>query len=506
MVNEFILRDIRTIGVTVLPVDDVEALTARYENRPIRVDDVIELRDAITRMYIERGFVSSGATIADQNVSDGVLVVRVVEGRLKDADVTLETNGRLTDSFLRHRILKDLAGPLDADVLRENLELLLEAPAIDTLTARLEPGRALGESRLEVSIQERNPWEVALIVDNEVTPFVGELQARLELSALSLFGRDDPMRLRVGATPGLRRMEFDYSTPVTPDDLRVVVALETLESEVIEDPFGELDIEAQSVEAELGVVAPVVRRVGAGADIGLAVRRRSARTTILGEAFPSARNGRFDTSVVTLAGDWLDRTETRARAARAEFNVGLDLLGATEPEPGFDEDGQFAFASAQLQYAHRFEVPRLSVSARLGGQQSLDALPPSEQFEIGGFETVRGYRENALLRDSGILLSVEARAPLFDFGPLGDNDPGGGTALLAGPFVDVAYGWDAAQRSRSDRASEAAASIGLTAAWAPLGQLSLRLDFGYPLLDIGTDGSGSLQDVGIHFRVRLAAP
>lgn len=314
------------------------------------------------------------------------------------------------------------------------------------------------------------------------------------------------MRLRLGATRGLRRMEFDYSAPVTPEDVRVIFASQALQSKVIEDPFGGLDIEAESLQAEVGLVAPVVRRVGARGDVGFAFRRRSARTTILGEAFPSARSGRFDTSILTLSADWLDRTETRARAARVEFNAGLDVLGATEPKAGFDEDGRFAFSSAQFQYARRFEAPRLSVSARINGQKSFDALPPSEQFEIGGLETVRGYRENVLLRDNGVLLSVELRAPLIDPGELRGMPSDEGTALRAGPFVDFAYGWDAPERSRSNRDAQAAASIGLTAAWAPFRQLSLRLDFGYPLIDSGTEGSGSLQDVGIHFSVRLAAP
>ncbi|MBI5562043.1 MAG: BamA/TamA family outer membrane protein [Deltaproteobacteria bacterium] len=58
-----------------------------------------------------------------------------------------------------------------------------------------------------------------------------------------------------------------------------------------------------------------------------------------------------------------------------------------------------------------------------------------EQFPLGGMATVRGYRENYLVKDNGALASLELRLPVYDY-----NNGDGAVYLV--PFLDSGWGWN----------------------------------------------------------------
>jgi len=72
---------------------------------------------------------------------------------------------------------------------------------------------------------------------------------------------------------------------------------------------------------------------------------------------------------------------------------------------------------------------------RVYGQVSNSALLAPEQFNIGGIDSVRGYRENELLRDDGIFGSIEVRIPVF-------HGRAKSQILALAPFFDVGAGWN----------------------------------------------------------------
>ena len=65
----------------------------------------------------------------------------------------------------------------------------------------------------------------------------------------NLFGRSDPLRLQVGASEGLNDAAIDYSVPLTARDLRLFVSGEITNSEVVEEPFNQIDVESTSTRS-----------------------------------------------------------------------------------------------------------------------------------------------------------------------------------------------------------------------------------------------------------------
>ena len=109
----------------------------------------------------------------------------------------------------------------------------------------------------------------------------------------------------------------------------------------------------------------------------------------------------------------------------------MDALGATKNE-GDIPDGQFLAWLGQFQWARRLGWKDTQLIGRGDLQLSDSPLLGLEQFAVGGHGTVRGYRENQLVRDNGVVGSIEARVPIWK---ASDGRP----ILELVPFFDAAY-------------------------------------------------------------------
>ncbi|MGF1529512.1 MAG: ShlB/FhaC/HecB family hemolysin secretion/activation protein, partial [Candidatus Competibacterales bacterium] len=116
-------------------------------------------------------------------------------------------------------------------------------------------------------------------------------------------------------------------------------------------------------------------------------------------------------------------------------------------------------------------------------------LPGLERLAIGGIDSVRGYRQNLMIRDQGGYVSAELSWPLFQtrLGP----------RLLVGPFVDAGGGRN---RNTPSPDPDFIAGIGVGARWVGE-RLDAQLYFGQALIDVDIDDR-DIQDRGLHFALR----
>ena len=495
------VREVRLVGNTVFSDAELDAITRRYEGRAITTEQLLELRDALTRRYVEEGYVNSGAVIPDQDVADGVVTVRIIEGRL--GEVRLGGLRALRPGFVEGRIRLGAGPPLNVDALQEQLQLLLTDPSLERLDARLGPGPERGEGRLEVDVVEARRFAVALKVDNARSPSVGEYRGAIEASARNVLGYSDPLDLRLGLTEGLRDAALAYSVPLTARDLRLRFFAEATDADVVEAPFEELNIESETYTVEGGLRWPLVRTLTTELTAGADLARRWSQTSLLGRPFsfsPGVQDGESDVTTLRFPMEWLQRGRDQVLALRSTASVGLAAIGATDHPSDDIPDGQFVAWLGQAQWARRFGDAGYQLIARGDLQLAADPLLPIEQIAIGGLNTVRGYRENVLVRDNGAILSLEARVPTFRLPVPGLSEaPADGMVQLA-PFLDIGHGWDS---GGGERDRETISSIGLGLLWSPSPRASARLYYGYALDDVPDPQDEGLQDRGIHFEVRL---
>jgi len=493
------VRQIRLEGNTVFSDEELSEITRRYENRTITSEELQALRDEITRFYIDRGYINSGAVIPDQEVVQGVVTLRVVEGQL--TEVRIAGLSVLERDFVEDRIRLGARRPLNVIELQDQLQLLLADPAIAKIDGRLGPGAQPGQSRLDVDVAEAPVFQFGLGFSNDRSPSVGENRGEFQVGLRSIFGYSDPFYARFGLTSGLREASVEYSLPITASGLRLQVYGESTDADVVERPFDTLDIESRTETIEGGLYYPFYRTLRNKLALELNLSRRRSRTFLLGEPFsfsPGVRDGESNVTAIRFSQEWQYRARDQAFLVLSTFSHGIDALGATINSSG--PDGEFFAWHGFAQWARRFSESGFGLYVRVESQFAFDPLLPLEKFAIGGFDTVRGYRENLLVRDSGVAVSVEPRIPLFTFDPLKlGRKPDDGIVFLA-PFVDYGRSWVNVGSTPRPRVL---ASVGVGLRWQMGYRTHALIYWGHALNDVPEPARKSLQDRGIHFELRV---
>jgi hemolysin activation/secretion protein len=121
-----------------------------------------------------------------------------------------------------------------------------------------------------------------------------------------------------------------------------------------------------------------------------------------------------------------------------------------------------------------------------------DQLLPLEQYAIGGVYSVRGYRENEVVRDQGYNLSIEFHYPLFS-GAITKMIPG---ELALIPFMDYGAAWN---KGDSDNI-EYLHGIGVGLVWSHR-RFSAELYYAHNLNNATDKFENNLQDTSLYFRV-----
>jgi hemolysin activation/secretion protein len=352
-------------------------------------------------------------------------------------------------------------------------------------------------------VQEARPVLLTVTGANDRSPDVGGEALEGDLLLRGLTGWGETVHVRHARASGLSDLEAGFTFPVNAYDTRIGMRGQIVDSEVVEEPFSLLDVVSRASEAEVSLRHPLYRGVGQELQVALLGQRRSSETELLGRRFSfseGVQDGRSTVTVLRLVADWLDRSQDQVLALRGTASWGIDALDATENPDGLP-DSDFFSLLLQAQYVRRLGLLDASLVARLDGQFSNDRLLRLEKFAVGGIDTVRGYRENTLVRDNGVVGSLELRVPVWQIRLPGIADaPGDGQVELA-PFVDAGRSWDNGPAGNPSPTFLASYGIGLR--WAPTSYLRGFLYLAERIRDIDDPPVGDRQDSGIHFRFSI---
>ena len=208
------VRDVRVTGNTVFSETEIAEVTAPFKNRTLMTEDLERLRLALTLLYINKGYLTSGAIIPDQDMIDGVVTVQIIEGKLARIDV--EGNRWFSSSYLRDRLSVGNRTPVLMAPLQEQLQLLQQDRRIERINAELQPGDQRGESVLNVRVVDRNPFHASIDMNNYQTPIVGEIRGMGTLIHDNVTGRGDALSVNYGGSSGAHPIvSVSYALPFT---------------------------------------------------------------------------------------------------------------------------------------------------------------------------------------------------------------------------------------------------------------------------------------------------
>ena len=480
--------------------NNVLSLSPPQNGQDLSFAQLLRARSTITQLYIKCGYITSGAILPPQipEEEENTVIIQVVEGRLEEIEVTGLT--RLDPGYVSSRLAIAGSEPLKQDQLLQGLQLLQLNPLIRRISADLQTGTRPATSILQVEAIEADPFYAELDLNNNRSPSVGSFQRGITFTHANLLGVGDGLSVTYNNTDGSNGVEGSYTIPVNPYNGTVNLRAGYTRSEVIEPPFDALDITSDSSYYEVTIRQPIFQSPTEEFALGLTVSQQESQTELgIKDIGPFSlsrgadEDGRTRISAVRFTQDWLKRTPRRVLAARSQFSVGVDFLDATindDPLP----DSRFFAWRGQGQWVQLLDDSGTLLLARTDMQLTGDSLLPLEQFGIGGQDTVRGYRQDALLTDNGIYASVEVRFPVVKVRDVQ------GTLYLV-PFLDAGTGWNVDSSTNPEDTTLIGTGLGLL--WTMSDDFTTRLDWGIPLISIDSR-ERTWQESGVYFSIQYS--
>jgi hemolysin activation/secretion protein len=186
-----------------------------YAGRKIGVKGIDLIVKRLTEALIDKGYITSRIVVPEQNLSTGVLTLRLIPGRI----------GRIRFSRAGVQGNWHTAFPvkpgdiLNLRDLEQGLEQLKRVPSHD-VNFQLVPGKHPGESDIVITLKTTNPYNLTFSLDDSGTTETGKLQTTQTLSLYDLFAVNDILTIsensdgdRAGTARGTQGDSIGFSLP-----------------------------------------------------------------------------------------------------------------------------------------------------------------------------------------------------------------------------------------------------------------------------------------------------
>ena len=473
--------------------DHAEFLKQLRENKKYReemsIGQLQDVANQITDLYRSAGFVIAQAYVPQQKVEDGIVTIHVQEGSL--GQIIVEGNKDYSTELIVD-VFRHLEGrSVTKQSLENSLFSLSDYPGLVAYGV-LQPGQNTGETNLLVKVQEEDPREYTVRLDNYGTEATGENRLTLSYTENNLFGRADSIDLSVLQTFSPTNNLYGgvkYKTPVGSYNTLFGLGVSSNSYDV-----GGLQITGISGDvstSNIFVSHQFVRSRSSNTFGKFELVRKTAETKLSSATLNEVTLGAL---TLELGFDVLDKKYKGINQGSIKYTQGLeDFLGSTGVEDSAKsgrQGGSGKYASsdyaklnwnvARLQLIDKYQ----NILLRFSGQYSDDLLVPVEQSGLGGPNNVRAFAPSVVLRDSSVFLSLDwnFNAPLFYDAKAFDGWKWG-EILQFSVFADYVKGTNNDIAS-SDEDDVSISGYGVAAQLLLPGQMQLRLDIAKPFSEL----------------------
>jgi hemolysin activation/secretion protein len=469
----FEVKQIVVEGNTTFDTQTLHALVADGEGRTQTLATLATLAQRITDYYRAHGYPLSRAVVPAQAVTDGVVQFKVIEARYDQVQVT--NHSRVQTSLLNATLSPLQSGQLvTQDALDRQLLLMNDLPGVQAHAA-LGPGNAPGTSDLSVDAQPLPPVTGSLTLDDGGDRYTGRIRLGGNVAVNNLAGIGDQLTAGILASDGhMHYGHLGYDFALNGAGTRFGVAYSAL-SYQLGDSLSHLDARGHATEASAWLSQAIMRSPTTNLSARLEVDNRHLADD----------TGSTDVHDDRHSWDWTASSTFDHRDSWYGGGVTQAQLSLTRGQLGFDnaaaEAADAATADTQGHELHwDGSVSRLQaitatthLYVALSGQYSHRNLDSSEQFLLGGMQSIRGYEVSTLAGASGYLATVELRHDL--------GLPGG--AWQGSVFADQGGMWINPQTWAGNTGSNHAtlSSVGLGLNWAGPDQWVAQIQVGQPV-------------------------
>lgn len=407
-----LVQEFKVAGNTVLSPDEIDEIVSPFLWQQLTFESLKQIADHITEAYHKKGYLLAKAHIPAQSVQEGVVQIVVNEGGL--GELKIEGNRAYRADFIRFFLSPAFKGGLiQFEKLEKGIMLLNEFPNLH-VESILAEGSHPGKIDVLIKVKDKTPINESVELNNFGNRLVGKTRAGLGISYGNMTGRGDVFSASMVAPFPSNENPFlsaAYSIPLDSVGTNLRFSYSNADIKVGEE-LQVLDIRASASIYGIIATRPLVRTSRQKSNLSLGVYVKNTTNFVLGGTLAS--RDKLREIVVSYNHRWPTGTADHFIDVSVAKGLGNWFGGMQKNDPLASRlfiDNTFTKVNAEYNQVRRVFDDKFLV-LHGAGQWAGGPLSATEQYSLGGPNTVHGFPQSELLGDSGWNLNAELRFPL----------------------------------------------------------------------------------------------
>jgi hemolysin activation/secretion protein len=411
------IKQIVVEGVQLMPVATQREIVASYEGQCLNTAKINAVLKDLTQWYLDRGYITTRAYLPDQTLSDGVLKVLVIEGKLEKIE---RSDNAPSDREINMAFPGAAGDVLNVRPLEQMLDQLGRLPS-RSAKVDIVPGSEAGQSIVKVDGEKNKSWRIGIGADNAGQRSTGKEQVRVNVLWDSPLGLADQLYIAASNdvsnkywqssnsqslfyslpygwwTFNYSYSRSEYKARAEVDGASAAILLATLGRDYYKTDG---DSETQQLRAERILHRNAVSKTAASVGLSHMISRNYFEGESLASSGQNPRLSEFQLGV---------NHGRRIGSSYINFDLGwqrgVGLLGAQSrghPHDG-EPDSRYNKYSLTLSYLQPFALgaQNFSFESLAYGQYTRDPLFSLQKISLGGASSVRGFDEQIISGNTG---------------------------------------------------------------------------------------------------------
>ncbi len=454
----FVFREMTLEGAEALAPEALLALWSIAPGETASVADVFRFANAITRAYAQAGYALSFAVVPEQNIENGVVAIRVIEGFVDRIEFVGDKAERLKGGRLLRRAHKTASKilrsrPLRTADLERYVLLVNDLPGLEVSTTLKPSADATGAATLALEVERRAPLRVGLAYNNYMPASLERHVAGVSAGLNGVVTGAEEISFsgwHSATSEAYRSASGSGSLRIGNEGLRVGVSGSYSESSPQTAFLEALEYLGETTSGAAFVSYPVIRRRTKNLVLSTSFSVTNSSADVLDAPFI---RDRVRSAGASIAYDFADATRA-VTYMRVGYERGLDIFNATGDSRA---NGELEYNVVNVDAQRTQPVMEafsgnISVQIALRGQGAFGpgGLYSNVECALGGRRFGRGY-------DSGVLTGEHCA---LGYGELAWSGRAGPVNMTIYGFGDGGYLWQKGQLEPGEIRRRSAASAG----------------------------------------------
>lgn len=411
--TSFVLTDVKITGATFFKPEDLRPIYQPYLKKKVTLKDAAVIAEKIKAKYQSKGYLTTSVYFPEQEIENGVIEIAVLEGKL--GKVTVEGHKWFSANFVRKYIHASPGELLNINKLQKDILRLNKLSDLEVKTV-ISPGKEKETSDLILKVKDRFPWHVGMSEDNQGTRLTEKYRTGFYLRGSNVLGLGDTVfanSLFNGRTFG---QVLSYAIPLGTYGAKLGVDLSYFQMKLGKE------VKSYNITGKTKGITPhmtfeIALKEDFEAYLDLGITMLDVQKRVAGDRVSD------DQLRIPYVGFNFSKTDSFGGGGQTvyspQFSLGTGgFLGASKScHPSASRDGTGGY---YFKYEHGLRRTQkmpfesyLLMSSQF--QAASHTLPSSEQLQLGGMTSVRGYPEGDYLADVGATLNIDWVFPSFFF-------------------------------------------------------------------------------------------